>query len=168
MARATAAGRKVPPRHGKLPLNIDDLLLGTSVEWERLEFKAGWNPLDTLHTICAFANDFHNFGGGYVVVGVAEKDGLSGSRSLPSVLILEQFDVGCPPRVGPPCASSLREARHPDRTVESLLRGVAESVPVLEHDPTIIGLPQNERLLVEVDLPQVAKVRLHPLLFHRL
>ncbi len=58
-----------------LPINIDDLLHGKAVEWERLEFKQGWNPLDTLHTLCAFANDFHNLGGGYVVVGVAEKHG---------------------------------------------------------------------------------------------
>ncbi|MFM9971770.1 MAG: helix-turn-helix domain-containing protein [Burkholderiales bacterium] len=28
-----------------------------------------------LHTICAFANDFHNLGGGYIIVGVAEKQG---------------------------------------------------------------------------------------------
>jgi hypothetical protein len=49
-----------------LPINIDDLLHGRSVEWERLEFKRGWNPLDVLHTACAFANDFHNLGGGYI------------------------------------------------------------------------------------------------------
>lgn len=58
-----------------LPININDLLHGKSVEWERLEFKAGWNPLDVLQSICAFANDFHNLGGGYLIVGVAEKDG---------------------------------------------------------------------------------------------
>jgi ATP-dependent DNA helicase RecG len=58
-----------------LPLNINDLLHGTSVEWERLEFKAGWNPLDTLHTLCAYANDFHNLGGGYIIVGISEQDG---------------------------------------------------------------------------------------------
>ena len=58
-----------------LPINIHDLLHGKPVEWERLEFKAGWNPLDTLHTICAFANDFHNLGGGYIIIGVQEKDG---------------------------------------------------------------------------------------------
>ena len=28
-----------------------------------------------LHTICAFANDFHNLGGGYVVLGVEEREG---------------------------------------------------------------------------------------------
>lgn len=58
-----------------LPININDLLHGKSVEWERLEFKTGWNPLDVLHSICAFANDFHNLGGGYIVVGVAEENG---------------------------------------------------------------------------------------------
>lgn len=58
-----------------LPINVADLLHGKSVEWERLEFKAGWNPLDIVQTICAFANDFHNLGGGYLIVGVAEQDG---------------------------------------------------------------------------------------------
>jgi hypothetical protein len=58
-----------------LPININELLRGKSFEWERLEFKEGWNSLGTLHTICAFANDFHNLGGGYIVVGVGEKNG---------------------------------------------------------------------------------------------
>ena len=58
-----------------LPININDLLNGAPVEWERLEFKEGWNPLAVLHTLSAFANDFHNLGGGYVVIGVAERDG---------------------------------------------------------------------------------------------
>ena len=40
-----------------------------------MEYKAGWNPQRVLHTICAFANDFHNLGGGYVVLGVEERDG---------------------------------------------------------------------------------------------
>jgi len=58
-----------------LPHNIDDVLLGRSVEWERLEFKQNWNPEDVLHTLCAFANDFHNLGGGYLFLGVAEDAG---------------------------------------------------------------------------------------------
>jgi hypothetical protein len=58
-----------------LPINIKDLLNGKPVEWERLEFKKGWNPLDTLHTICAFANDFHNLGGGYIFIGIEENNG---------------------------------------------------------------------------------------------
>jgi ATP-dependent DNA helicase RecG len=58
-----------------LPINIKDLLNGKPVEWERLEFKAGWNPEAVLHTLCAFANDIHNLGGGYILIGVAEHNG---------------------------------------------------------------------------------------------
>lgn len=58
-----------------LPINFNNLLNGAPVEWERLEFKEGWNPLAVLHTLCAFANDFHNLGGGYIVIGVTERDG---------------------------------------------------------------------------------------------
>ena len=42
-----------------LPININEILKGRLVEWERLEFKKGWNPEAVLHTLCAFANDFH-------------------------------------------------------------------------------------------------------------
>ena len=42
-----------------LLININDLLTARTVEWERLEFKAGWNPESTLRSLCAFANDFH-------------------------------------------------------------------------------------------------------------
>lgn len=52
-----------------LPINIEQLLGGHSVERERIEFKKGWNPEDIVHTICAFANDINNWGGGYIVVG---------------------------------------------------------------------------------------------------
>ena len=45
-----------------VPININDLINGTTVEWERIEFKEGWNDLDILHTICAYANDFSNLG----------------------------------------------------------------------------------------------------------
>ena len=58
-----------------LPININDILTARTVEWERLDFKAGWNPEDVLHSLCAFANDFHNLGGGYILLGVGEKDG---------------------------------------------------------------------------------------------
>ena len=59
-----------------LPINIDALLHQRSIEGERVEYKAGWNPEGILHTLCAFANDFHNLGGGYLVIGVEEKGGL--------------------------------------------------------------------------------------------
>jgi ATP-dependent DNA helicase RecG len=59
-----------------IPVNIEQLLSGRIAEWERLDFKKGWNPEDVLHTMCAFANDIHNWGGGYIVVGVEEHDGI--------------------------------------------------------------------------------------------
>ena len=58
-----------------LPVNIDDLVNHRKVEWARIEYKEGWNPEKVLHTLCAFANDIDNWGGGYVILGVAEKDG---------------------------------------------------------------------------------------------
>ncbi len=48
----------------KLPINLDSLLHQRTVEGERIEYKAGWNPESVLHNICAFASDFHNLGGG--------------------------------------------------------------------------------------------------------
>ena len=59
----------------KLPINLYDLLRQRTIEGERIEYKAGWNPQSVLRTICAFANDFHNLGGGYVVLGVEERNG---------------------------------------------------------------------------------------------
>ncbi|MBK3507653.1 AlbA family DNA-binding domain-containing protein [Pseudomonas sp. MF6747] len=53
----------------KLPINFNDLLRQHTVEGERIEYKAGWNPDAILRTLCAFANDFENLGGGYVVIG---------------------------------------------------------------------------------------------------
>ncbi len=58
-----------------LPINIEDLIHGKSVEWDRLEFKKGWNPKKVLHTLCAFANDINNWGGGYIIVGIVENSG---------------------------------------------------------------------------------------------
>ncbi|MBI9069723.1 MAG: putative DNA binding domain-containing protein [Salinivirgaceae bacterium] len=58
-----------------LPINIESLINGQTIEWERIEFKQGWNPEDIIHSMCAFANDIHNWGGGYVIIGVAENKG---------------------------------------------------------------------------------------------
>lgn len=55
-----------------LPVNIEELLKGQIVEWERLEFKEGWNPEAFLRTASAFANDINNWGGGYLIIGIRE------------------------------------------------------------------------------------------------
>jgi len=58
-----------------LPININELLKGRVIEWDRLEFKKGWNPEEVIRTMCAFANDINNWGGGYIIIGVGESDG---------------------------------------------------------------------------------------------
>ena len=47
-----------------LPLNIDDLIHQRKVESARIEYKKDWNPEKVLHSVCAFANDIDNWGGG--------------------------------------------------------------------------------------------------------
>jgi ATP-dependent DNA helicase RecG len=71
-----------------LPVNINNLLRRRTIEGERVEYKAGWNPQAVLHTVCAFANDVHNLGGGYIVIGVEEE---SGRPVLPP----KGIDPGC-------------------------------------------------------------------------
>lgn len=62
-----------------LPINLEDLLYLRSVESSRVEFKASWDDKYTgaqvIRSICAFANDFQNLNGGYIIIGVAEQDG---------------------------------------------------------------------------------------------
>lgn len=60
-----------------LPINIEDLLRKQKIESSRIEFKKGWNPDSIYHSICAFANDFDNIGGGYIIVGVEEHNGIA-------------------------------------------------------------------------------------------
>lgn len=60
-----------------LPINIEDLLRKQKVEGNRIEFKTGWNPDTIYRSICAFANDFDNIGGGYIIVGVEEDNGVA-------------------------------------------------------------------------------------------
>lgn len=59
----------------RLPINIEELLSGRAVEGVRIEYKTGWNPDAIYRTICAFANDFDETGGGYIVVEVKEENG---------------------------------------------------------------------------------------------
>ncbi len=60
-----------------LHINIEDLLSAKTVESDRIEFKEGWNPDAIYRSICAFANDFDNTGGGYILIGVEEKEGVA-------------------------------------------------------------------------------------------
>jgi ATP-dependent DNA helicase RecG len=59
----------------RLPINLNDLLYQRTVEGERIEYKEGWNPDPIIRTLCAFANDFENLGGGYLIIGLQEEEG---------------------------------------------------------------------------------------------
>ena len=76
----------------KLPVNLNALLRQRRVEGERIEYKAGWNPDAIIRTLCAFANDFENLGGGYVVIGQDCND--DGTAIFPPVGLPEnQLDL---------------------------------------------------------------------------
>lgn len=65
-----------------LSIDVYDLLRVQGFEKERLEFKKQWHNKresrsrgtywQILQTICAFANDYYNNGGGYIIIGVQE------------------------------------------------------------------------------------------------
>ena len=73
-----------------LPINLHDLLRRRTVEGERIEYKAGWNPDPILRTLCAFANDFENLGGEVFVSSGREDCGMEVVRHL----VQERHDVG--------------------------------------------------------------------------
>ena len=58
-----------------LPINVDDLIHQRKVERTRIEYKSDWNPEPVIHSVTAFANDFDNMGGGYILIGVEEVNG---------------------------------------------------------------------------------------------
>lgn len=61
-----------------LPFNIEDLIHLRSFESNRVEFKATWDrPIRAaiIRSICAFANDLLNLNGGYIIIGIEERDG---------------------------------------------------------------------------------------------
>ena len=59
-----------------IPINIEELLYQRVIESTRIEYKKDWNPNSIIHTICAFANDIDNVGGGYIIIGVEEENGI--------------------------------------------------------------------------------------------
>ncbi len=74
----TSSGTTSANITSNLLVKIEDLVTCRSVERQRLEFKASWNTGPTkfqvIKTISAFANDFYNDNGGYIVIGVAEPE----------------------------------------------------------------------------------------------
>ena len=83
-----------------LAINIEDLLNKQKIESNRIEFKNGWNPASIYHSVCAFANDFDDLGGGYILVGV-DSDGAGMAIRPVEGVPIEKIDgilqdmVGC-------------------------------------------------------------------------
>ena len=59
-----------------LPINVGELIENRVVESTRIEYKSDWDPGPIVHSITAFANDIDNSGGGYIVVGIEEQNGM--------------------------------------------------------------------------------------------
>ena len=59
-----------------LPINVRELIENRVVESTRIEYKADWDPEPIIHSIAAFANDIDNSGGGYIIVGIEEENGM--------------------------------------------------------------------------------------------
>ncbi|OEZ58811.1 RNA-binding domain-containing protein [Duganella sp. HH105] len=74
-----------------LPINLQNLLRHRTVESERIEYKAAWNPDAIIRTLCAFANDFENLGGGYIIIG-QDCDGEDRPITPPLGLVESQID----------------------------------------------------------------------------
>ena len=73
----------------ELVSNVDDFLDFHRVKKQTIEFERSWNTGPTswqvLHTICAFANDFLNDDGGYIVLGVDDKPLEDGTANVVGV-----------------------------------------------------------------------------------
>lgn len=103
-----------------IPINIDALIKNNVVESTRIEYKADFNPEPIIRAICAFANDIDNMGGGYIIVGIDEKDG------VPSFPL-----KGIAPERLDGIMKKLRELCH---HIEPLYEPVVE--PIIYHDQT--------------------------------
>jgi len=93
-----------------LPINIEDLIHAKTVESVRIEFKKGWNPYSILKTVCAFANDIDEQGGGYIVIGIEEENG---SPILPPTGVEQKEIDNIQKEFFKLCQSNLRESIFP-------------------------------------------------------
>ena len=61
-----------------LPFNLENILYGKTVENWRIEYKSIISDLNELYvgaTLCAFANDYMNQNGGWLIIGIEAPQG---------------------------------------------------------------------------------------------
>lgn len=106
------------------PFNLDDLVRQRTVEFGRVKYKATWDENTRpaiLETISAFANDVHNLNGGYIVIGIAEEEGVPrlpprGLDPVAMQTIQDQLHGDCQsgiePAYHPICFPELLDGKH--------------------------------------------------------
>ena len=75
-----------------IPVDVGMLIHDRLVNPERIEYVSNWDPDVVAHTICAFANDYENIDGGYIVIGVKEDCGIpvDFSNQSPEDIVMNQ------------------------------------------------------------------------------
>lgn len=53
-----------------IPFNIENLISLKKIESNRVQFLKSWDQLKILHWICAYANDYEELNGGFIIVGI--------------------------------------------------------------------------------------------------
>ncbi len=159
-----------------IPLDITELVNGTSVESVRIEFKSDFNPEPIVHTICAFANDIDNIGGGYIIIGIEEKDsvpqlppkGIDRSRIDSILKKLEGFCHCIEPLYEPVVEPKMLDGKmviviwcpggfgRPYKAAKNVYKNTADKrYYIRKMASTVVASPQEERELfyVSSDIP---------------
>lgn len=159
-----------------IPADISELISGTTVESTRIEFKSDFNPEPIIHTICAFANDIDNIGGGYIIIGIEEKDsipqlppkGIDKSRIDSILKKLEGFCHCIEPLYKPIVEPKLLDGRYiiaiwcpggfgrPYKAAKNVYKNTSDKrYYIRKMASTVVASPQEERELfyVSSDIP---------------
>ena len=156
-----------------LEVNIESLLNKEKMESNRIEFKKGWNPDEIYQSICAYANDFDNQGGGYILVGVEEDaDGVAIRPVLgvdEKLLDKIQKDmVGYDRKINPPYSARVsledvdgkkiiaiwvptgpeRPYRVPDKV--TMKKGEVRKMRIRSKSSSVVATPEQEKELFSI------------------
>lgn len=120
-----------------LPINLDDLIHARAVENVRIEYKASWNDVtrpSIIKSICAFANDLYNVGGGYIILGIEAPNGIPLLPPIglnPTIIekIQQEVRVACKVSIDPEFQPLIIPAVYQDKMI------IVLSVPAGDNRP---------------------------------
>ena len=149
----SGASTTSPANRSGLPIALEDLIHARSVEDNRREFKAAWNPVTqtaVVRTICAFANDLLNLNGGYVLLGIETDD--RGNPILPprglgdsNIDLIQRELIGQCNRINPHYLPRLFPVSFADRNYSAGMADVRQG--------GTIGLPAKTLVNASMTLP---------------